>query len=100
MLRLNQGCTTGLDGLNLAHIDRTTAEAGRQLGDVKGDALGRKDRAELVARGAANAGISTANGLLEGTVLLGVVTVGAEGVVPGSRVAVAIVRGEALGELA
>lgn len=100
MLHLNQGCATRLDGLDLAQINGAAAEAGRQLGDVKGNALGREDRAELVARGAANAGITTANGLLEGAVLLGVVTVGAEGVVPGSRIAVAVVRREALGKLA
>lgn len=83
------GCAAGLDGLNFAHVKGLATEAGGELGDVESNALGREDRAQLVARGAANASIS-ANGLLEGTVLLGVVTVGTEGGVSGSSIAAAV----------
>lgn len=91
-------CTTRLNSLNFAQIDGLAAEAGRELRDIKGNALGRVDRAELVARGATNASISVADGLLEGTVLLDVVTVGAERVVSGSSITLAVVCGEIFGK--
>lgn len=74
-------------------------EAGRELRDVKGNTLGRINGAELVARGATNAGLNAADSPLERAVLLGVVTVGAEGVVSGGSISVAVVCGETLGEL-
>jgi hypothetical protein len=93
------GGAARLDGLNFAQVDRLAAEAGRELGDVESNALGREDRAQSVARGAANASVR-ADGLLEGTVLLSVVTVGAEGGVGGSSIAAAVGSCEALGKLA
>lgn len=92
------GSAARLDGLNFAQVDRLAAEAGRELGDVESNALGGQDRAQLVARGAANASVR-ANGPLERTVLLSVVTVGAEGRVGGSSITAAVGR-KVLGELA
>lgn len=93
---LNEGSTAGLDGLNLSHVERSAVEAGGQLGCVEIDASGRGDGAQIGTGGAANAGART-DRLLEGTVLLGVVAVGAEGAVAGGSGGRA---GEALGELA
>lgn len=75
----HQGGTAGLNGLNLVEGNRVAAEALRELGKVEEDAVGGSDRAKLGTRGAANASLSTADGLLERTVLLGMVAVGAEG---------------------
>lgn len=93
---LNEGGTAGLDGLNLSHVEGGAVEAGGQLGGVEVDARGRSDGTQVGTGGAANAG-ARADGLLEGTVLLCVVAVGAEGAVAGGGG-----RGadEALGELA
>lgn len=59
-------------------------EAGRELREVEGDALGSVDGAKRGSAGAAEAR------LLKGTVLLGVVAVGAEGLVGRGRVAVTV----------
>jgi len=73
-----QSSATRLDGLNLAEVDGSAAEAGGELRDVKEDARGGLDGAEAGARGAADAILCT-DGLLERAVLLSVVAVGAEG---------------------
>lgn len=88
-----------LDGLNLGQLDGGATEAGRQVGDVEVDALWGLDGAQLGARGAANASIEAANRLLQGAVLLRVVTVGAKGRVARGRGAAAV-GGEGLGKLA
>jgi hypothetical protein len=93
---LNKGGTAGLDGLNLSHVERGAVEAGGQLGGVEVDASGRSDGAQVGTGGTANANVR-ADGLLEGTVLLGVIAVGAEGAVAGGSGGGA---GKALGELA
>lgn len=74
-------------------------EAGRELRDIKGNTLGRVNGAELVARGATNTSLNAADGPLKRAVLLGVITVGAEGVVSGGGISVAVECGETLGEL-
>jgi len=56
-------------------------EAGGKLVAVKVVALGRSDGAELGARSTADTGTLGADGLAEGTKLLGVVAVRAEGAV-------------------
>lgn len=96
---LNKSCATGFDSFDLAQVDGLAVEAGRELRDVKGNALGRKNRAELVARGATNAGLNAADGPLKRAVLLGVVTVGAERVVSGGSITTTVVCGETLGKL-
>lgn len=72
------GSTTRLDSLNLGQVDWAATESGGKLGEVEEDALGSLDRAKLGARGTTNAGLSAADGLLERTVLLGMIAVGAE----------------------
>lgn len=67
-------------------------EASGELRDVKGNALRRLDGAEGGSGGSAEAR------LLEGTVLLDVVAVGAEGLVGGGSIAVSV-AGPGLGEL-
>lgn len=96
---LSKSCAARLDGFDLAQVDGLAMEAGRELGDIKGNTLGRVNGAELVARGATNAGLDAADGPLKRAVLLSVVTVGAEGVVSGGGISVAVVCGETLGEL-
>lgn len=93
---LYEGGATGLNGLDLGSTESGTAEARRELRHVESNAVGGMDRAEAGARGTANATFST-NGLLQGTVLLGVVAVGAEGGVCGIGRTIAVV-GETLGE--
>lgn len=73
-------------------------EAGGELRDVKVDAVGCADAAEGRAGSATNARVGV-DGVLEGTVLLGGVAVGAEAGVAGGGVAVAV-AGPRLGELA
>lgn len=68
-------------------------ESGRKLGEVEEDTLGGIDRAKLGTRGATDASLSAADGLLERTVLLGMVAVGAE-----RGVARRAAGGEGLGE--
>jgi hypothetical protein len=92
-----ESSAAGLDGLDLGQIDRCPVEAGRKLGAIEEDALGGSNGTKLRARSAANARVwREADGLLERTVLLGVVAVGAEGGVAGGRGGCA----EAFGELA
>lgn len=67
-------------------------EASGELRDVKSNALGRLDGAEGGSGGSAEAR------LLERTVLLDVVAVGAEGLVGGGSIAVSV-AGPGLGEL-
>jgi hypothetical protein len=86
-----------LNGLNLGNVEGDAAEARGELGEVEEHALGGVDGAELGARGAADAA-GGADRLLERTVLLGVVAVGAEGGVAGG--AVVAVGAEGLGERA
>lgn len=92
----DEGSTAGLNGLDLGSAESSAAEACRELGDVECDTLRGVNRAEAGAGGTANTTVS-ANGLLQRTVLLGVVAVGAEGSVSGRGRAVAVV-GEVLGE--
>lgn len=96
---LSKSCAARFDGFDLAQVDGLAVEAGRELRDIKGDALGRSNGAELVARGATNASFNAADGPLKRAVLLGVVTVGAERVVSGGGISVTVVCGETLGEL-
>lgn len=88
------GSAAGLNGLNLGHLHRGATEAGRKLRDVEEDAGSRLHGTKLSTRGATDAASSDTDRLLERTVLLGVVAVGAEGAVGGGG------RSEALGELA
>lgn len=67
-------------------------EAGRELREVEGNALGSVDGAKRGSAGAAE------SGLLKGTVLLGVVAVGAEGLVGSDSLAVSV-AGPGLGKL-
>lgn len=89
-----EGSAAGLDSLNLSHVEGLAAETGRELGAVESDARGGNDGAELVAGRTAYTG---ADGALEGTVLLGVVAVGAEAGVLGGGGAVAKVGGKLAG---
>lgn len=89
----DHGSTARLDSLNLGHVDWAATESGGKLGEVEEHALGGIDRAKLGTRGTANASLSAADGLLERTVLLGMVAVGAE-----RGVARRAARGEGLGE--
>lgn len=90
----HEGSTARLNCLNLGSAEGRAAEAKRELGDVESNAVGSMNGAKAGARSTADAATS-AEGLLEGTVLLGVVTVGAEGVVHGRSRAAAVV-GKAL----
>lgn len=94
----DEGSTAGLNGFDLSSGEGSATEAGRELGDVKGNAVGSTNRAEAGARGTTDAALS-ANGLLEGTMLLGVVAVGAERGVSGGSRAISVVS-EALRERA
>lgn len=78
MVLTNQGGTARLDGLDLCEVDGSAAEAGRQLGHVEEDAVGGLDRAQASTGRTTNTTLGEGNRLLEGTVLLGTVTVGAE----------------------
>lgn len=78
MTLTNKGGTARLDGLDLCEVDRGATEAGRQLGHVEEDAVGGLDRAQASTGRATNTTLGEGNRLLEGTVLLGTVTVGAE----------------------
>jgi hypothetical protein len=92
-----EGSASRLDGLDLGKIDGDSSEACGQLGNVKGGALGGRDGAQLRTRATANACLADANCLLKRTVLLGVVTIGAEGgVTRGAGTA----SSEVLGQLA
>lgn len=71
--------TARLNGLDLGLGERLATEAGGELVTVKVEALNRLDGAESTAGSATNAGKLRADGLAEGTVLLGVLAVGAEG---------------------
>lgn len=70
-------------------------EASGQLRDVEEEALGGTDGAQVSTGGATNAAVGATDGLLEGAVLLSVLTVGAE-----VRVLGADASAEALGESA
>lgn len=74
----DQSSTTGLDGFNLSQVDGCSAESCWKLRDIEEDSRRRADRTKLGSRGAANAAFSAADGLLERSVLLGMITVGAE----------------------
>ena len=78
LLRLSKA-TARLNSLDLGLGERLATEAGGELVAVKVEALGGLDGAKGGAGGATNAGLLTADGLTEGTVLLGVLAVGAEG---------------------
>lgn len=69
--------TAGLNGLNLVSGQGGTVEAGREIIAVEVDTGGGSNRAKSSTGIAANTGVG-ADGLAEGTKLLGVVTVGAE----------------------
>jgi hypothetical protein len=92
-----QSSTARLNGLNLAEVNGGAAEAGWKLRDVKEDARGGLDGAQIGAGWATDA-VLYADGLLEGTVLLGMVAVRAERGVTG-RVAVTV-GGKGLGQRA
>lgn len=96
-----EGSAARLDCLELGERNGLAAEAGGQLGAVEVEALGGGDGAELVARDATDARlvVAVADGLLEGTVLLGVLAVAGEVGAAGGAVALAV-GAEALGELA
>lgn len=79
-----ESSTAGLDSLDLGSVEASTVEAGRELREVEGNALGSVDGAKRGSAGAAEAR------LLKGTVLLGVVAVGAEGLVGRGRVTVTV----------
>jgi hypothetical protein len=81
-----------LDSLDLGSVEGSAVEAGRKLRKVKGNTLGRVDRAQRGSTGTAEAR------LLKRTMLLDVVTVGAEVLVRSGGVAVSI-AGPGLGEL-
>lgn len=90
LISTEEGSAAGLDGLDLGQVDGLALEAGGELGAVEEDAGGGDDGAQLVAGGAADAGLRAgADGALKGAVLLGVVAVGAEGDVSGGGGAVA-----------
>lgn len=93
-----EGGTARLDGLDLGSVQALSVEAGGELRDVKVDAVGGVDAAEGRAGAATNTRVGV-DGVLEGTVLLGGVAVGAEAGVAGGGVAVAV-AGPGLGELA
>lgn len=93
-----EGGAARLDGLDLGSVQGLSVEAGGELGDVKVDAVGGVDVAEGRAGTATNTRVGV-DGVLEGTVLLGGVAVGAEAGVAGGGVAVAV-AGPGLGELA
>ena len=76
------GSTARLDCLDLSSVERCTLEASRELGEVEEDALGSVDGAQVGTSGTADATAGT-DALLEGTVLLSVIAVGAEGGVAG-----------------
>lgn len=78
----DESSTAGLNGLDLSGAEGSTAEASGELRDVEGNARGSVDRAEAGAGGTANTILKT-DGLLERAVLLGMVSVGAEGGVSG-----------------
>jgi hypothetical protein len=93
---VKEGGTAGLDGLDLSRVDWETSEAGGQVAAVEEDSLGGLNCAELSTGYAADADLL--DGVLEGTELLSMVAVGAEGSVLGARRGPAVA--EALGELA
>jgi hypothetical protein len=93
-----EGGTARLDGLDLGSVQALSVEAGGELRDVKVDTVGGVDAAEGRAGAATNTRVGV-DGVLEGTVLLGGVAVGAEAGVAGGGVAVAV-AGPGLGELA
>lgn len=74
-----EGSTPRLNGLNLGEINGLAAETGRELGNVKEDAGRGSHGTQICARGTANARLAGSNGLLQRTMLLGVISVGAEG---------------------
>lgn len=82
--------TTRLDSLDLGEVNWSTAETSGELRGIEVDTLGRVHIAELRTSRATNTTNSGADGLLQGTVLLGVVAVAAEGGVAGGTVAVAV----------
>ena len=92
-----EGCAAGLDCLELGHGDGLAAEASRKLVAVEVEALGGVNGAKLKAGETTDARlvISVADGLLEGTVLLGVLAVAGE-----ASAATALGAAEILGELA
>jgi len=94
----DEGSTARLNGLDLSGTEGDAAEASGELRDIEESAIRSGDRAEAGTGGTTNAVLGS-EGLLEGAVLLGVVTVAAEGVVGGRGRAVAVV-GEVLGEAA
>lgn len=81
-----ESSTAALDGLDFGHVNGAAAEAGRQVAAVEVEALGGLDRAQVGARGAADA----TDRLAEGTVLLDAAAVRAEA---GVRVAGQRARG-------
>jgi hypothetical protein len=82
-----EGGTARLDGLDLLELDGCPAETGGELGGVEVHAGGCGYGAQGRAGSSTDAvGFRVANALLEGTVLLGMVAVGAEGGVAGGRV--------------
>jgi len=82
--RLGKSCgTTRLNRLDLVESKRGSVEAGGQVVAVKVVTLGRAYWAKLGASSTANAGLEL-DALAEGTKLLSMVTVGAEGGVGGS----------------
>lgn len=87
-----ESSAAGLDSLDLSGVEGSAVEASGELRDVKGNALRRLDGAEGGSGGSAEAR------LLERTVLLDVVAVGAEGLVGGGSIAVSV-AGPGLGEL-
>lgn len=89
-----ESSTARLHSLDLGQVDRGSAEAGRELGDIKEDALGGSYRAQLGAGCSTEANLGDADRLLKRTVLLGVVAVGAESAMAGGR------GGKAIGQLA
>ena len=80
ILKLSKGGSTAcLNGLDLVGRQNGPMEAGGQLVAVEEDTLGRDDGAEVGTRRAADAAIGGRDSLAQGTKLLCVVAVRAEG---------------------
>jgi hypothetical protein len=74
-----------LDGLDLSQLNWGTSEPRRELGAIEVHSLGSQHRSHRRTRGATNACLLGLDCLTEGTELLGMVSVGAEGSVGAGR---------------
>lgn len=92
------GSAARLDGIDLGGSQGAALEAGGETRGIEENTLGSLDSTEVSTAGATNATVRS-NALLERTMLLGVVSVGAEGSVARGGGAVAV-AGPGLGELA